>query len=116
MSQILTTAEYDKSWFLFSYIANLAQTAIKALIEEGLRLTIESRKHRGRFRLRKAIFKGNGLQPDEINDCRPGCVAIGGDPYARADRVFDGRVLGLAGAYAISWIPTATGSLEKEYV
>ena len=44
-------------------IANQEQTTIKALIEEGLRLTIESRKHKGKFRLRKATFKGNGLQP-----------------------------------------------------
>jgi hypothetical protein len=45
-------------------IANKEQTTIKALIEEGLRLTIESRKHKGKFRLRKATFKGNGLQPN----------------------------------------------------
>ena len=45
-------------------IANQEQTTIKALIEEGLRLTIESRKRKGKFRLRKATFKGNGLQPD----------------------------------------------------
>ncbi len=45
-------------------IANQEQTTIKALIEEGLRLTIESRKHKSKFRLRKASFKGNGLQPD----------------------------------------------------
>jgi hypothetical protein len=45
-------------------IANQEQTTIKALIEEGLRLTIESRKHKSKFRLRKATFSGNGLQPD----------------------------------------------------
>ena len=45
-------------------IANQEQTTIKALIEEGLRLTIESRKQKGKFRLRKATFKGNGLTPD----------------------------------------------------
>jgi hypothetical protein len=45
-------------------IANQEQTTIKALIEEGLRLAIESRKQKGKFRLRKATFKGNGLQPD----------------------------------------------------
>jgi len=43
-------------------IANQEQTTIKALIEEGLRLTIESRKHKREFRLRKATFKGDGLQ------------------------------------------------------
>ena len=45
-------------------IAKIEQTTIKALIEEGLRLTIESRKRTGKFRLRKATFKGNGLQPN----------------------------------------------------
>jgi hypothetical protein len=45
-------------------IANLEQTSIKALIEEGLRLTIESRKNKVKFRLRKATFKVNGLQPN----------------------------------------------------
>jgi hypothetical protein len=45
-------------------IASQEQTTIKALIEEGLRRTIDDRKHRRSFRLRKATFKGNGLQPD----------------------------------------------------
>ncbi len=45
-------------------LANQEQTTIKALIEEGLRLTIESRRHKSKFRLRKATFKGNGLQPN----------------------------------------------------
>ena len=45
-------------------IANREQTSLESLIEEGLRLTIESRKRKGKFRLRKATFKGKGLQPD----------------------------------------------------
>lgn len=45
-------------------IANQERTTIKALIEEGLRRTIAERKKKGVFRLRKATFKGNGLQPD----------------------------------------------------
>jgi len=45
-------------------IASQEQTTIKALIEEGLRRTIDDRKHKRVFRLRKATFKGNGLQPD----------------------------------------------------
>jgi hypothetical protein len=32
------------------------------LIEEGLRKVIEERKHRQQFKLRKATFKGDGLQ------------------------------------------------------
>jgi hypothetical protein len=36
---------------------------VKALVEEGLRRVASERKRRGRFRLRKATFKGKGLQP-----------------------------------------------------
>jgi hypothetical protein len=45
-------------------IANQERTTIKALIEEGLRRTIDQRKKIRGFRLRKATFKGNGLQSD----------------------------------------------------
>jgi hypothetical protein len=44
-------------------IASQERTTIKALIEEGLRRTIDERKKKRLFRLRKATFKGNGLQP-----------------------------------------------------
>ena len=45
-------------------IASQEHTSIKALIEEGLRRTIDNRKQSHMFRLRKATFKGNGLQSD----------------------------------------------------
>ncbi|MBE9535522.1 MAG: type II toxin-antitoxin system VapB family antitoxin [Proteobacteria bacterium] len=45
-------------------IANQEGITIKALIEEGLRRTIDNRKRTRTFRLRKATFKGNGLQPN----------------------------------------------------
>ena len=45
-------------------IACRENTSIKALIEEGLRRTIDNRKQNRVFRLRKATFKGNGLQSD----------------------------------------------------
>jgi len=45
-------------------IANQERTTIKALIEEGLRRTIDNRRQKRVFRLRKATFKGNGLHPD----------------------------------------------------
>jgi hypothetical protein len=38
-------------------------TTVKALVEAGLRRVIEDRKTRGKFRLRRASFKGRGLQP-----------------------------------------------------
>ena len=37
-------------------------TTLRALIEEGLRHIVAERKRRGPFRLRKATFKGDGLQ------------------------------------------------------
>lgn len=48
-------------------IAAGEKSSIKALIEEGLRKVIEERKHRKHFKLRKATFKGNGLQA-ELSD------------------------------------------------
>jgi len=38
-------------------------TTLKALVEEGLRRIISERQRRSSFQLRKATFKGNGLQP-----------------------------------------------------
>ena len=38
-------------------------TSVKALVEEGLRRIISNRKRKSVFRLRKATFKGKGLQP-----------------------------------------------------
>lgn len=38
-------------------------TTLRALIELGLRQVIETRKRGGVFRLRKASFRGQGLQP-----------------------------------------------------
>lgn len=36
---------------------------VKALVELGLRRVIAEKKSAGAFRLRKASFRGNGLQP-----------------------------------------------------
>lgn len=44
-------------------LAHRERTTFKALVEEGLRRIISDRKRRGGFRLRKATYKGNGLQP-----------------------------------------------------
>lgn len=38
-------------------------TTVRAYVEQGLRRIIAERKSRGAFRLRKASFKGKGLQP-----------------------------------------------------
>jgi Arc/MetJ family transcription regulator len=38
-------------------------TTVRAYVEQGLRRIVAERKSRGLFRLRKAAFKGKGLQP-----------------------------------------------------
>ncbi len=44
-------------------VASKEETTLRELIEEGLRRSLEERKHRGEFRLRRVSFKGKGLQP-----------------------------------------------------
>lgn len=44
-------------------LAHRERTTFKALVEEGLRRIISDRKKRSSFHLRKATFKGNGIQP-----------------------------------------------------
>ena len=38
-------------------------TTVRAFVEQGLRKVVAERKSRGAFRLRKATFKGKGIQP-----------------------------------------------------
>jgi hypothetical protein len=56
-------------------LANEEHRTLKSLMEEGLRRIVSERKRRGSFTLRKATFKGKGLQPhlagatsDQIRD------------------------------------------------
>jgi len=56
-------------------LASREGTTIRALVEEGLRRTLAERKRAKEFRLRKATFKGIGMQPalagapwDQIRD------------------------------------------------
>ena len=44
-------------------IAQQEHTTMKALIEMGLRKVISERKQHQDFKLRKATFKGHGMQP-----------------------------------------------------
>lgn len=45
-------------------VASQEGTTVRALIEEGLRKVLGERAAEGEFRLRKASFKGKGLQPE----------------------------------------------------
>ncbi len=38
-------------------------TTVRAFVEQGLRRVLAERKSRAAYRLRKATFKGKGLQP-----------------------------------------------------
>jgi hypothetical protein len=65
-SHMKTTIQIADSLFKEARrVASLEKTTLRALVEEGLRRVIS--EHRGRrsrrFRLRKASFKGKGLQP-----------------------------------------------------
>jgi Arc/MetJ family transcription regulator len=42
-------------------------TTVRAFVEQGLRKVVAERKSRGVFRLRKAAFKGKGIQPGMEN-------------------------------------------------
>jgi len=62
-------------------IAYAEGMTVKALIGEGLRRIIDERKRTGAFRLRKATFKGEGLQPH-----------VAGSPWERIrDMAYEGR-------------------------
>lgn len=45
-------------------VASREGTSVRALIEEGLRRVLEDRQHERSFRLRRASFRGIGLQPE----------------------------------------------------
>ena len=44
-------------------VAQREKTTLKALVEQGLRRTLAERATATGFRLRKATFRGKGLQP-----------------------------------------------------
>ena len=43
-------------------VAAREKTTVRALVEQGLRQVVTERKSRGTFKLRRATFKGEGLQ------------------------------------------------------
>jgi len=44
-------------------VARRERTTLRAFVEEGLRDVLQKRKRRREFRLRKATYRGKGLQP-----------------------------------------------------
>lgn len=44
------------------------QTTLRALVEEGLRLVLDSQERAAPFKLRDRTFKGKGLQPGFSHD------------------------------------------------
>ena len=44
-------------------VAVRERTTVRALVEEGLRRVVAERNHPSAFRLRRATFRGTGLQP-----------------------------------------------------
>jgi hypothetical protein len=44
-------------------VASNQETTLRKLIEEGLRRALANRKRHRKFHLRRASFKGKGLQP-----------------------------------------------------
>lgn len=63
VSHMKTTVQISDS--LFNEARRMARregTTLKALIEQGLRQLLSERKREQQFHLRKATFKGQGLQ------------------------------------------------------
>jgi hypothetical protein len=48
-------------------VAGREKTTLRSLIEQGLRRVLQDRKAHTTFRLKKASFKGRGLQPDVVD-------------------------------------------------
>lgn len=54
----------DPLLFAAKKLAAEEGSTLRALVEEGLRRVLERRKRPGKFQMRRASFRGNGLQPD----------------------------------------------------
>ena len=45
-------------------VARREGTTVRALVEQGLRQVVAQRRGRGAFKLKRASFRGRGLQPE----------------------------------------------------
>jgi hypothetical protein len=48
-------------------IASREGLTLRSLVEQGLRRVLDEKKRKSPFRLRKASFKGQGLQPESAD-------------------------------------------------
>ncbi len=64
VSHMKTTIQIPDSLYKeMRKLAQREQRTMKAIVEESLRRTLSERQQGSRFHLRKATFKGKGLQP-----------------------------------------------------
>jgi hypothetical protein len=64
VSHMKTTIQISDALFAEArHVARREGTTLKALVDEGLRKVLSERHHETTFRLRKATFRGKGLQP-----------------------------------------------------
>jgi len=62
-------------------VARSERSTVRALIEEGLQKVLKEKRRKAPFNLRKATFKGKGLQP-----------GVGGSPWEGIrDLIYEGR-------------------------
>ena len=65
VTHMKTTVEIPDALFIEARrMAEQENVTLKVLVEEGLRRALEERRKRAKFRLRKASFRGKGLQTD----------------------------------------------------
>jgi hypothetical protein len=69
MGQVKTTVDITDSLLdEAKRVASRESSTLRELIEEGLRRSLDDRKKKKRFHLRRASFRGKGLQPGVSSD------------------------------------------------
>lgn len=64
MGRVKTTVEISDALLdEAKRVASLESSTLRELIEDGLRRSIDERRKRKSFRLRRASYRGTGLQP-----------------------------------------------------
>jgi hypothetical protein len=69
MGPVKTTVEISDALFdEAKRVASRDSSTLRELIEEGLRRSLDERRKKKAFRLRRASFRGKGLQPGVSSD------------------------------------------------